>query len=347
MGVRKNERGKWIVQVHDKETNRNRHIGSFDLKRDADDAFNEARRKPLGRNVTVEDFASRWTIDYPRSASTNLHNGERVKRFAAAYGNRQMSRVDRRTARSWVLEHPSELSSLRAMFSDALRDDLIDSNPFYNLGLKQRKSRRDLKPDWFTENDLQELCAAALLVHEPVTAQLAKSMILTSAYTGIRPGELFALEVSDVRDGELVISKAVKKGIAENGKSKWITGPTKNGKTRVVVLPEIAQLAIEERPQLHDKLVFATPRGRLFTQPSWHWIWSPIRNAVNKPNMHYYELRHWMATHLLEQGLSPSDVAVQLGHTDGGVLVQTIYGHPSENAARDRIKRALDDQDAA
>lgn len=347
MGVRKNARGKYIVQVHDKETNKNRHVGSFTTRREADEAFVEARRKPLGRNVTVADFAGRWTRDYPRSESTNLHNHERIKRFAAAYGKRQLSRIDRRTARSWVLEHPSELSSLRAMFSDAMRDDLIDANPFYNLGLKQRKSRRDLKPDWFTEDDLQSLCAAALLVHEPITAQLAKSMILTSAYTGIRPGELFALEVDDVRDGELVISKAVKKGLADNGKSKWTVGTTKNGKTRVVVLPEVAQIAIEERPRLHDSLVFATPRGKRFTQPSWHWIWSPIRNAINRPGMHYYELRHWMATHLLEQGLSPSDVAVQLGHTDGGILVQTIYGHPSENAARDRIKRALDDRDAA
>ena len=42
-----------------------------------------------------------------------------------------------------------------------------------------------------------------------------------------------------------------------------------------------------------------------------------------------------------------SDVAVQLGHTDGGVLVQTVYGHPSEDRARDRIKRALNDRKAA
>ena len=50
-----------------------------------------------------------------------------------------------------------------------------------------------------------------------------------------------------------------------------------------------------------------------------------------------------MATHLLEQGLSPSDVAVQLGHTDQGALVMSTYGHPSEDAARDRIRKAFED----
>jgi hypothetical protein len=32
-----------------------------------------------------------------------------------------------------------------------------------------------------------------------------------------------------------------------------------------------------------------------------------------------------------------SDVAVQLGHTDGGRLVQTLYGHPSAVEARKRL----------
>jgi len=38
--------------------------------------------------------------------------------------------------------------------------------------------------------------------------------------------------------------------------------------------------------------------------------------------------------------LPAQDVAHQLGHTDGGALVQRLYGHPSERLARDRIKRA-------
>jgi len=57
--------------------------------------------------------------------------------------------------------------------------------------------------------------------------------------------------------------------------------------------------------------------------------------------MHFYELRHFCATHLLELGVLHADVAVQLGHTDGGALVMSTYGHPSEVAARERLKRAF------
>jgi integrase len=56
--------------------------------------------------------------------------------------------------------------------------------------------------------------------------------------------------------------------------------------------------------------------------------------------MDFYELRHFCATHLLELGVSPSDVAVQLGHRDGGALVMSTYGHPAEDSARERLKRA-------
>ena len=56
--------------------------------------------------------------------------------------------------------------------------------------------------------------------------------------------------------------------------------------------------------------------------------------------MDYYELRHFCATNLLELGVSHADVAIQLGHTDGGALVMSTYGHPSEDAARERLKRA-------
>jgi hypothetical protein len=31
---------------------------------------------------------------------------------------------------------------------------------------------------------------------------------------------------------------------------------------------------------------------------------------------------------------------MQLGRTDGGALVMSTYGHPSEDAARERLKRA-------
>jgi hypothetical protein len=70
------------------------------------------------------------------------------------------------------------------------------------------------------------------------------------------------------------------------------------------------------------------------------YYWRPVRAAFGRPEMDFYELRHFCATHLLERGVSPSDVAVQLGHRDGGALVMSNYGPPAEDGARERLKRA-------
>jgi integrase len=72
------------------------------------------------------------------------------------------------------------------------------------------------------------------------------------------------------------------------------------------------------------------------------WVWNPVRAVFGRPRMALHELRHFCATYLLELGLAPADVAVQLGHTDGGALVMSTYGHPSDRAAPARIAAAMD-----
>ncbi len=47
---------------------------------------------------------------------------------------------------------------------------------------------------------------------------------------------------------------------------------------------------------------------------------------------------------LLERGATPWDVAIQLGHEDGGRLVQRLYGHPSHDGARAQLLALWDAQ---
>jgi integrase len=58
--------------------------------------------------------------------------------------------------------------------------------------------------------------------------------------------------------------------------------------------------------------------------------------------MDFYELRHFCGAWLFNDlELPAQDVAHQLGHEDGGGLVQRLYGHPNERLARERIKRKV------
>src|SRR3954454_10663653 len=151
--------------------------------------------------------------------------------------------------------------------------------------------------------------------------------------SGFGPGELFALERSDIGHDEVTIRQS----LDGTGQLKR----PKNGKERVVTLPPPARDALLTFPARIDQpWLFVTPRGRQFQKSSLLYYWNPVRAAFGRPRMDFYELRHFCATHLLELGVAHADVAVQLGHTDGGALVMSTYGHPSEAGARARLKRA-------
>jgi integrase len=226
----------------------------------------------------------------------------------------------------------SNVRIVRAMFTDAINDQLHPGpNPFSNLRLEQSRGRKDLIA--LTADELAELGEKALDVHGEFGATF-RAMIVFAAYVGLRPGELFALERGDVGRDEITI----RQNLDGTGTIK----APKNGRERIVVLPPRARTALADVPvRLDAAWQFVTPRGRRFSKSSLYYYWNPVRAAFGRPGMDFYELRHFCATHLLELGVSHADVAIQLGHTDGGALVMSTYGHPSENAARERLKRAF------
>jgi integrase len=329
--------GRWAVQIYDPGLGRSRQVGTYDTKRDAKIAEVDAIGKTTaGGSETVGSFAGRWTTDYSRpKASTNAHNRERVHRFAEQHARRRLDSITVEDARRWVLRRPGDLGSLRAMFTDARRDGKIAQNPFSGLGVAKKAKRLTVKPDWLSAQDVDRLASVALKTHGDYGPTMA-AMVTFAAYTGVRPGELFALRFDDLDGTVLHVRRAA------DSKTRAITAP-KNGQSRTIVYPVQARQAVEAAPRFHgQELVFVAPRGGQLWAPHFSWLWSPVRAAFGRPKMAWYELRHFCATHLLDLGLSPSDVAYQLGHTDNGKLVMETYGHPSEMAARGRILAALD-----
>ena len=219
------------------------------------------------------------------------------------------------------------------MFNDAINDGLHPGpNPFANLRLEQSRGRKDLIA--LTRGRAGRAVQKALDVHGEY-GPMFRAMVLFAAYVGLRPGELFALERRDVGHDEVTI----RQNLDGTGTLK----APKNGRERIVVLPPPARDALADVPaRLDVPWLFVTPRGRRFSKCSLYYYWNPVRAAFGRPGMDFYELRHFCATHLLELGVSHADVAVQLGHTDGGALVMSTYGHPSEDAARERLKRAYE-----
>lgn len=120
----------------------------------------------------------------------------------------------------------------------------------------------------------------------------------------------------------------------------------KNGKQRIITVPPLALEALSAMPhRLADDYIFRTMQGRRLSKSSLWYAWRPVRiawTAAGHRDLDLYELRDAAATMLLERGVAHADVAVQLGHEDGGALVMARYGHPSRESARRRLKPAFD-----
>lgn len=313
-------------------------IGTYTTRREARQAEREElSRARASRDESAGSFAARWVEDFPRArASTNRQNGYAVKPFAAEFKTVVMADVTRQRAREWAQKHRSNVSAVRAMFQDALDEGVVTENPFVNLRLPQSPGRKDLEV--ISEERLHELADSAL-TSLSVYGPTFRACILFSAYVGLRPGELFMLKWADVdfAAGEVRVRTSL-------GTTGEVTLP-KNGKPRTVILPPPAAEALRSMPRRADSpYVFTTPNGKRFSKSSHYYWWRAVRLAFGEPEMDFYELRHFCATHLLALGVSHADVAVQLGHTDGGALVMSTYGHPSDDAARDRLRAAFEEQ---
>jgi integrase len=219
------------------------------------------------------------------------------------------------------------------MYADALRDGIVTANPFAGLRIPQPQGRRRL--DVLSEAEVLSLADKALEVHDEHLGPAVRALILVAGYVGLRAGELGGLEWGDVdlHRGRLHVMRSLS--------ADGLKAP-KSGEPRICVLPPQAAEGLARLERFSDEpAVFPTPRGRRFGKGAIHRYFAPVRAAFGRPRLQFHELRHACATLLLERGLSPEDVAQQLGHSDGGGLVRRLYGHPDEDRTRDRIALAF------
>jgi integrase len=295
----------------------------------------EARRT----SETCASFAERWLREWPRrEASTRQLYAQAVRRFAEHFGPTSLGEVERLSARTWALGVPRNLSKIiGTMYEDARNIGLVESNPFSNLRLPVSEKTEEVLPP--TMEEYRGLLDACTVLGGYGTE--FRAMVQFAAWTGVRAGELQALQWADVDEQHLWIRRA--------RKTDGSIGKPKNGRERKTVLLPPAQV-LDKVPLRPDPFVFHTARGEPLQKGNHHYYWRAVRAASGipqqraasgLPNVRWHDLRHFCATRLLEMGIDHFAVSVQLGHEDGGALVMSRYGHPSKDAARERLLAAF------
>lgn len=287
---------------------------------------------------TCASFAERWLREWPRPAlATRLVYSEAARRFASEFNQTPLGEVERLSARTWALSVPRNVSKIiGTMYEDARNVGLVETNPFSNLRLPATEKEEQIHPP--TLEEFHALLAGCMGIQG--YAAEARALVQFTAWSGLRAGEVMGLQWDDIRD-DLI-------HVARSRKDDGTYGKPKNGKERDVPYLHAARVLDQVPRRPADSFVFHTPKGEVLKKGNLSYIWKTIRDGSGTTparlgaGLHpirFHDLRHFCATQLLERGASHFDVSVMLGHEDGGALVMARYGHPSKDAARQRLLR--------
>jgi integrase len=360
MSVSRLPSGRWRAQTYDPASKRfvssAKVLGLLEAtfpteakarRADAKAAEVLAERKPHA--LTLAAWAERWTTDplyQRRKESTQIHNRERIKRFVEKHGSLPLDAIGDQIVAEWIAggQNLSTVPVLKAMFNDAASAKagrLIAVNPFAGLKLSKGKGRAEEAPP--SEEQVREMARVA---HE-ITAPGFAPWLEVAAWSGMRPGEVDAMQWDWVDFGANRIF------VQEqwNVKTRSFELP-KNGKTRLILLTPQARAALLRAPK-DSKYCFTNLRGNHWTPSARNHHWDRVRTRMGWLEKDsrvalYLATRHfagWFLYNVLE--LPAEDVAIQLGHEDGGELVRVLYGHRDRARTLARIERAFASREAA
>lgn len=356
-GVREVSPGRFVATMYSPFVRgTTKHVGVFASRDAAAEAKREAERErdieiAALKDETCGSFARRWPRDYTRrrGVSTLEHHAERSRAFIRDFEDRPLRGVQPIEARAWieggvvppqlrriaarwenarnlgadieVPAHRSWLSPMRAMFNDALADDLVARNPFASLRIEQSQGRAGEATTVLTDSELASLVerCEALGAYGPHFA----AVIETLAWTGLRPGEAYALDIAHVDLAAGVLS--VEAQIDKRGRRR---PPKWNSQRAPALLPEAADALRRAIGEREIGPVFLGSGGRRLTRSVLAYHWKKVRPG----EMAVYELRHRYGTYLgCELEMAPPLIAKLMGHKDGGGLALKRYVHASDD----------------
>lgn len=204
-------------------------------------------------------------------------------------------------------------SALGNYFDFAMRAGVIDENPFART--KKRRERRNRVRRALTRDELTRLLLATVYIGVGKTrwtgGERLALLFLAQYYCGLRPGEMVALTVDDVK----LDTPHPRINITE----------TKTGYDRIVPLSPNAAAVL--RALVDGRRGYLCHVGR--TQYWSHFRRAALAVGIDPQRARPYALRHSSATHMLEAGISLRVVADVLGHCDTRHTV--AYTVPSED----------------
>lgn len=229
-----------------------------------------------------------------------------------------------------------------AILSHAVEDGLMDANPASRIG-KFIKRREHAQVDFLTRDEARTFLE---VVKEHYPGYY--SLFLCSLRTGMRLGELLALEWGDIdfAGGFIEVRRSYVCGrltTPKNGKSRRVDMSRQLAATLKALQTERKREALARGWVKVPDLVFVNEAGKVLDHGNLRRrVFWPALAKAGLRRIRLHDLRHTFASLLIQNGESLAYVRDQLGHHSIQITVDT-YGHLVPGANRQAVDRLDDD----
>lgn len=321
----------------------------------------------VSQNITLDAWFRRWMEIYKEKSVrpntkreyTHIYN----KNISPYMGNRNINSlvksdiqwlIDKAHEDGYKYERQNKIKVILVdMFSRAIEDDLMIKNPASGVKLRADKKIVAKALSLEEQNTFFDFCKNTFY----------DNLFNVAVNTGLRPGELFALQLSDVnmKDGYIDVNKTLvyQKYLDDERKTFHIEPPkTKQSYRKVPINSvcrtylerqfELKKIVSQKRPKQQNEYIFVTK----FNTPLNSVIYSDAIKAVvrqinlMRPFDNQFEVfsghtfRHTFATRCFEAGVNGKVVQAYLGHASLKMTMD-LYTHVTEKKSNLDVEKIV------
>lgn len=315
---------------------------------------------PKAGQETLASYVVGWLdrkqkVSHYRPRTVELITGLLDGIILPALGKRELSEIETPLIRSWhadvaAAHSPGQAAKsyrlLRTILGEAASDGVIPFNPCIIKGAGTEPTPERPKPT------LEVIDAVVAQLNDRYSHRNHKpsdhryeALAWTAALSGLREGELFALERQDI---DLLHKTMSVTKQAQNVGQERVVGPPKSAAgNRVVTIPATLAVMLYDHLATYvkavpDALVFTSDEGLPMQRSRWAFVWRRAAKAAGYEGLHFHDLRHHAGTLAAQLGATTKEIMDRLGHST--MRASLIYQYSTQERQRelaDRMDAAL------
>ena len=296
------------------------------------DKANEIRSRIVSPEMSVEALCRLWITERCVNLSpTTLLEWNRLidKHIITSLGYYRLSELRNADCQRMITEYnkthsAKSCSALRGVLHNMLEyavvNELIDKNPAEHIYIAKTKQYEYYI---YTTEEMLELCRVA-----KGTKHLLPIMLASRC--GLRLSEICGLQWNDIdfKNRTLKIKQVVVNG-GETGSTPIIKEVPKTATSSRPIMIPASVLELLKKQKKDSIFVFVQESGELYLPRNYGRQFADFLKRNGLPHTRFHDLRHFVATSLMDAGLSDKEIAEYMRHADTNMTRH--YEHIREN----------------